>query len=388
MLVSLKDANESISVENVDDIAVHDGVDTDKIITTVQAKHSLISSGTTFGDTSESLWRTLEIWLQKLENGTFDSETKFVCSTNKVIPDDSLLRKMKSGTFENTIKEINVILTDLESKEKQKKDEAKPSPHISVIIKKIKSALLKPNHLKLVFSNLIIEDGENVQPKFLEGLRLTTTGITEARKVEVYENFYGWLIMTCFAKWKNSADAVITKQMFDSKWAIINSSPQIVSAIFRKKEALGTLTAEKRDKIKDELFVRQINDIERGPGKKMVLEKAITDFIHHEIEMSHVIDKGDFTSDDFETFRKKCGSRWEELFYEHVTQLGYSEEELNSLAIKIYDATMNENQLNFQGGFEFDLDNRYIKNGSFLKLSNKPEIGWRPDWAVKYKIDD
>lgn len=93
LMLTKLDKDDFISIENVDDIAVHKN---GSVYITVQAKHRISSSGMTFQDTSYSLWRTLQIWIQKIEKGIFNDETQFVCSTNKIIPKDSLLLFIKS----------------------------------------------------------------------------------------------------------------------------------------------------------------------------------------------------------------------------------------------------------------------------------------------------
>ena len=370
----------------MDDIALHDD-DSEKILMTYQAKHSLSLNGSTFADTSKSLWRTLEIWIEKLEDKKVDADTIFVCATNKPVPTESLLQKMVNLPFDEKLKEIKVIQTKLKSSLKEKLENDKEAPHITYVLKRVNLALKKTDLLKIILENLKIEVQEDIKTKFLELMRLNITDVSIARRDMVYEGFYGWIIDTSFAKWKNSKTAMITKMMFDHKWAILNSNPQILTAIFRKKNQLGTLTDERRLEMKDELFVRQINDIERGPGKRFVLERAMLDFIHHKIEMSFVVTNGDFTETDFKQFEEHCKEIWADHFYSRVIKDAHDEKECNSIGIEVYDAVMQEDRLHFNEGFTFSPSNRYIKNGSFLKLSNSPEIGWRPDWEFKYKTD-
>lgn len=387
VLAKVIEPDGGVSVEDVDDIALHDAEDPEKVLMTYQAKHSLSLSGTTFADTSTALWRTLEIWIEKLEKNVVDNDTIFVCATNKDIPQGALLRKMIDQPFDQVFKEIKALQSKLKLDLQAKVANGEAAPHISLILKKISLAIRKKSLLKTIFGRLKIEVEADLKSEFLEIMRLKVTGITAARQDQVYESFYGWIIDTCYAKWKNSKKAAITKKMFDSKWSVVNSNPQILNAIFRKKDELGTLTNERRLEVKDELFVRQINDIERGPGKKVVLEKAMLDFIHHKIEMSFVVTKGDFTESDFKEFEAQCKEIWQERFYAKVIKDKHTENECNSIAIEIYDGIMSEDRLKFNEGFAFSPSNRYIKNGSFLKLSNSPEIGWRPDWEFKYKIN-
>jgi hypothetical protein len=46
---------------------------------------------------------------------------------------------------------------------------------------------------------------------------------------------------------------------------------------------------------------------------------------------------------------------------------------------------MNDIKLEFSDGLSFNTNNEYIRNGSFLKLSDIPTIGWHPEWETKYK---
>lgn len=73
LLASLERSEDYISIEMLDDITSHK-VD-DKIILTIQAKHSIRQNATAFGDSSLSLWRTIQIWIEKLKAGIFSSNT-------------------------------------------------------------------------------------------------------------------------------------------------------------------------------------------------------------------------------------------------------------------------------------------------------------------------
>jgi hypothetical protein len=45
---------------------------------------------------------------------------------------------------------------------------------------------------------------------------------------------------------------------------------------------------------------------------------------------------------------------------------------------------MHRLKLDFNESNKFNTENIYIKNGSFLKLSNIPRIGWHPDWEATF----
>lgn len=143
ILAGLTQADEFISVEDVDDIAIHDPNIPDKVLFTFQAKHSLSLSGSTFEDSSRALWRTLEIWIQKREAGTFSADTKFICSTNKTIPPDALIRQFTTKPFEDVEKSILELQGKLKKSQAEKKKAGQPSPHVTYILKLIKFALEK-----------------------------------------------------------------------------------------------------------------------------------------------------------------------------------------------------------------------------------------------------
>jgi len=46
---------------------------------------------------------------------------------------------------------------------------------------------------------------------------------------------------------------------------------------------------------------------------------------------------------------------------------------------------MKELSLQFDEAYSFSDSTRYIQNGTFLKLSDIPEIGWHPEWENRYK---
>lgn len=386
-LVKLQNPTDYISIESVDDIATHE--DGGAVLMTFQAKHSILSGGTTFEDTSKALWRTLEIWIQKLEKGIFNNNTDFVCSTNKTIPSTSLITKIKNYSFENVISEIKVILDNQKAKRDEKEDKGEEAKHIKYTIKLIEYVLNKEEYFKIIKANLSIEDNADIKNQFFNELHLNSDYDTQLIKDTIYEEFYGWITIGSYFKWKNSEEANFSKKDFDNKYHQIRLNPSIVNIIFRTKESLGTITSEEIIKKRTELFVKQLEDIKRrADAKERIIETAILDFIYSEIEIQHIITKGDYTEYDFTAFMQSCKTAWQEYFDNIVINEieNYNEEEKNSMAIDIYNTVMTKLELNFKEGFTFTSNNKYIRNGCFLKLSNIPDIGWRPDWETKYKI--
>jgi hypothetical protein len=384
LLANLEHLTDYVTIESVDDIATH--AENGTVIMTVQAKHSISNSGTTFQDTSYALWRTLQIWIEKLENKTFDDKTKFICSTNKVIPSDALLNKFKSESADNAIKLINELLKS--QQDKLSKSKKKDSPSIEQNIKLIEFALSKETTLRKILPNLEIEDNESVKEKFFTKLHLGSDSRTEVQKDTVFESFYGWITTNSKAKWNNADEAKFFKKDFDEKWHVINSNPAIMNAVFRAKKILDPVDEKEIQEKRKELFVRQIEDINRNVKiKEQKIRDAILDFIYAEIEMYYIIGKGNFTSEDFDDFLSQCEDCWKTCYAQNVIKEfhDYTDDEKNSIAIKIYDTIMDNIQIKFGEGFTFSPSNTYVRNGSFLQLSNEPKIGWHPEWETKYK---
>ena len=381
-LSRLQNNKDFVSIESVDDVAAHD--EKGSVLMTFQAKHSILSTGTTFEDTSKALWRTLEIWIQKINNNTFNDKTIFVCSTNKKLSDDSLLSKIKSETFSNVI----ILINNLSTIQKTKLSLAKKGTHIQKIVNYIDFVLLNQTVFEIIKNNLQIEDEEKAKEKFIGELHQSSDNYTDTIRDSIYEEFYGWLSLRAKSKWLNSDVAHFSKKEFDDKYYQIKTNPSIMNVVFRTKERLGSIDASLIKKARQEMFVRQLEGITRNKeAKERIIVKAIHDFIYSDVEIKHIIIKGDYTEYDFEVFVKQCKTHWQELYDIKVLKEidEYDEEEKNLISIDIYDSIMKSIELKFKEGFGFTTENEYVKNGCFLNLSNKPEIGWRPDWKIKYQ---
>lgn len=121
--------------------------------------------------------------------------------------------------------------------------------------------------------------------------------------------------------------------------------------------------------------------------KEGIISEAIIDYICSEIELNQIIDTCDFTKKDFQEFSDLCYQKWQECVDSYIIyELDeYSDKEKNDFAIQIFNQVMKELTLQFDEAYSFSDSTRYIQNGTFLKLSDIPEIGWHPEWENKYK---
>lgn len=381
LLCNLEEEESYISIEKIDDVAVHseEGV----ILIVEQDKNSIAASRTTFEDTSKDLWRTIELWIQKIKTKVLNKSTKFQCSTNKKIPDDALVKFMFQN--KNSFDLVKDKIQDLREIQKNKLDkyktkDSKRGKYVENILKLIDFAIKNETELKIIVSNLFVYDNTNLKKKIISKLRISS--YSELQQETIYNNLYGWILNTCMYKWNNNQDAEINKKDFDYQYTLNLNYPSIINAIFRAKRDINIDNADFESK-KDEIFVKQINILKTNDKfKKFFVRNAIEDFLRYEIEHTYLIDKGNLTKEDFMDFLNVCKEKWEEYFYRLINKEldNYSDEKMNELGIDVFTYIINILQVNFKNDISFNTDNIYIKNGTFLKLSNIPKIGWHPNW--------
>lgn len=387
LLSKLENSSDYVSIEDVDDIATHKNDGT--VLVTDQAKHSIAQTGTTFQDTSYSLWRTLQLWIEKVENNILDENTQFICSTNKDISKDSLIYFICNNSFSDIKKKIKLLQkTQKEKLKKIEQEDTSKGISIKSNLKLINFVLKKESTFKKIQPKIIIEDGVSLKETVFNKLHLNSDIYTDKQRDYIYESLYGWITNHSLYKWNNSQHAHFKKVEFDNKYHSTLNRPSIVKALFRAKQDVSISENDVSSK-RNEVFVKQIEILSRR-NKEAIIKKAIEDFLRYEIEHTYVINElGDFTHEDFNKFIESCYEKWQSHFDRKFT-LDFSEyenSEKNRMAIEIYDYVMNDLKINFNNDYKFNTDNVYIKNGSFLKLSNIPKIGWHPDWEKKFKND-
>lgn len=387
LLSNLENSSDYVSIEDVDDIATHKNDGT--VLITDQAKHSIAQSGTTFKDTSYSLWRTLQLWIEKVESDVLGANTQFICSTNKAIPKNSLIYIICNNEFSKVKEKVKLLEeTQKEKLKKIKKEKNSTGNSIKSILKLISFVLKKEATFKRIHPFISIEDNIDLKESVLNRLHLNSEIYSNNQRDNIYESMYGWISSNSLYKWKNSECAHFKKVEFDDKYHSTLNRPSIVQALFRAKKDVS-ISDNDISRKKNDLFVKQIDILPRR-NKESIIKKAIEDFLRYEIEHTYVINElGDFTREEFNEFIQSCYDKWQSHFDSKFIYdfSEYDEADKTKKAIEIYDHIMNDLKMNFNNDYNFNTDNVYIKNGSFLKLSNIPKIGWHPEWEKKFKDD-
>ncbi|MCT3703406.1 hypothetical protein HZQ23_15830 [Elizabethkingia anophelis] len=387
LLCDLENKNHFISIEKIDDIAIHS--EEGSILLVEQDKHSILESGSTFKDTDYALWRTIQLWIEKLNKGIINSKTKLHCATNKNVPETSLLKFIVNNDFE----QVKVKFQTLRDSQQKKLDnyKTKEGSRGKTVLKNlslIDFALANEKELKIIVNNIELNVSENLKKSIITKLHIDS--YSELQRNKIYDDLFGWLTKTCFHNWTSSNHAEISKLQFSERFKLCINSPSIINAIFRAKKDIDVSHVQFEEK-KDELFVKQINCLKfNSKSKEHFIRKSIEDFIRYEIEHTHIISRGNLTKEDFLDFLENCKSEWENYFHSKLKKEieEYSEEELSEIGLDIYTYIINDLKINFKNDINFNIENMYVKNGSFLKLSNIPEIGWHPNWEKLLSADD
>lgn len=397
-LSQLKHRGHYVSIEYIDDVGVHDKLD--NVLISEQDKHSIKRSGSTFQNSSLDLWKTFSIWIDSFKEGTVNENTKFICSTNKKISQNSFLYEFPRYSLTELELKVKEILKEKTDTLKQKNKDAEVQGYdkngigttLKPLIKNIKIVSENIATFKKILNNIVIEDEqtlEKLKDNFLNHIQRPLENEFSDR---IYDELLGWLNERCKVLWKNDKKAKISKEEFNQKMDIINSSQTLKQLIFRAKDEIkkeiGEIDTELESIYSDSIFVKQIDSIERFKKDTFILD-AINDFICYEKEEIRITEKGTITSPDFEKFTKNNEERWNQVFFSYVKQdpEKLTESEKNSLAIEIYDEIM-KLKVKFKDIYEINISNKYIKTGSFHKLADVPKIGWHPDWEKLFKKDE
>lgn len=378
--------NNVLSIEKMDDLAVQNIKG--HYIMTIQAKHSISVTGTNYGNTSIDLWKTIVNWLEKLNKGQVVKGNHFKAITNVKIPSNSIIRKFGIENFDKVVDEIRTIKTNQEAKIKENQAKGEVSPTIKDTLRRIDVILNDLPNFETILTSFSFEENYRIKDDFFDSIQLGSI-TTDSYKTSLYEGFLGWVVSISSDNWNNNKDAEFTKKDFEEKHDHLRRLHPLKRAIFRNKSEISEIATIDLNQTGNDTYIQQILDIERAEDdKEDIIKEAILNFILSEIEMSHIITKSNtFTKSDYEDFKELCFKTWEKVKRKHapLDANRYSEIEQNAIAIRVFDEIMDEIKVKLIDDFNFDDSNKYIQNGTFLKLSDEPRIGWLPSWKEKYK---
>lgn len=377
--------NNMLSIEKMDDLAIQD--EKSHYILTIQAKHSISMNGSKFGNTSVDLWKTLVNWVNKINEGYVVEGNHFKMITNVGVTSNSIIKMFRTEKFDKVVEKIRNIKHIQENKITENKTKGKDSPTIQLTLNRINFILNNLHKLKIIISEFSYQENYQLEEDFFDSIQLGSIS-DETYKSELYEQFLGWIVKRSSENWKNGNNAEFTKKNFEEKYHHLRKIHPLEKALFRNKKDIPEITKINLNETRNDTYIQQIEDIERDEeDKEDIIKNAILDFVLSDIEISYIITtSNNFTKPDYEDFKDSCFNTWKKVKRKHapLNQNKYSENEQNTIAIKIFDEIMDEVKLNFIDNTNFNNSNIYIQNGTFLSLSDEPKIGWIPSWKKKY----
>lgn len=389
-LSGLSSRKHSVSIEFTDDVSVLDEMHS--VILTEQDKHSIAQSNCVYSNGSKDLWRTLEIWLEKIELGILDPlRHDFICCTNKQIPKNYLIIKINNCNDDDD--EARSIFDKLKAIQIKKKNDIEKSEKkiktSSVLSKIMDNVISKEKDLISLIKAIKLKDDVNLDKLNDDILNNVNIPADHPHKLNILLQLKGWISERCKLLINSRTPVILSKEDLNNfliecldKYKLSNiaftAKSQIREAI-SEGDILGLMS---------NTFVEQLNMIQHRNIKKIILD-AIIDFLCYQKEILRIATLSNITAKDFEDFEAINKKRWENVFDRYITKelTDYTAEELNSFAYKIYDEVLSIN-VKFKDLYKIPISSDYFKNGNYHTLAEKLEIGWHPDWEKKLKVYD
>lgn len=361
-LLELK-PSESIGIEVFDDIH-HESIDGDKIL--IQVKHTLDSTNN-LTNKDIDLWKTLYNWSKAIEM-IDDKEVRLIFYTNKSLTQQNGIVQLLDQK-QKDIERIKEEISKIKKSHKDKSDEL--YKYISTI-----DALDQAQKEKLFNSIVFIHSAHEITEQIK--ILLRTLSIPENKLDSAFHNISG-----AFSEYKY-------KKIKDNKKVIISYDD------FRKKIGIDRIIQITRNCINNFDQYYQFKsayplDLDRKISYKQLQDinfdnKSTIQFINYmaktEAFLQSLINDGELTKTEFELIYQKAYSEWN---FKHT--LEYSGENYNTIcsdhiqiAVEIYKDLAKCN---------IDIENNSLPKemviGTFLKLSDEPNIGWLQHWETLYK---
>lgn len=387
-LSQLSDRTFSVAVELIDDVSIHksDG----SVILTEQDKHSISQTSSTFSDSSKDLWRTLQIWIEKVNKKILSFDNEFICCSNKKMPNNYILSKIsRCNSEEDAISIIdNLKKIAAAKKEELSVKDKKPASSIA-LLKIMESVILDEKLLGKLISKIKVQDEQDLEKmndQILNNINLTKDHIY-GDKILLY--LKGWISEKCKLLINSKSPILISREDFNSVVQSAYDSYSLSSISFTaRKQILQEIGDEEIEIIKNSTFVEQLKLIKHRNIQNIILD-AIRDYLCYEKEIINVAKYAHITSRDFDDFAEINKNRWRRIFDSYVIKelKDYTTEEKDNFAYKIYDEILSID-VKFKDMYEIPISSSYFKNGNYHSLAENLEIGWHPNWEKIFELHE
>lgn len=313
-----------------------------------------------FVPSKPDLWKTLNIWLDALQNNEIDiNKTTLYLVTNKPSK-NSLAKDLSDATSDS---QIDSCIKTLIEKAKTLKGEVK---QLADKVLSYRNTLL-PNLIKKInYESGEGLFGEELRRKLYSDLQLDMSA--EDINNSIVNELLGWMFNITTKSWREKQPACISRDDFmREKMTIITSHRQ--KAIDNIVIEIGQIPQSQTKNEWNNNYVKQLECI--GFKNDRIL-KAIHDYLNAVAKRTEMAYSGYLTYQQIEELDKSLEERWNNIFAgNHLKNKNLSDEELGQVC---YYETMNCDT-SIAG---YQLRNHFITRGTYHKLSNDLKVGWHP----------
>lgn len=362
-----------VGIEVLDDVAVRGGVDGLLIL---EQDKSSVGSGVPLGDRSRNLWNTLGIWLHAIRDGEAGIDTtRFCLVTNKHLGECWVQRLQSAqGDAERCLQLAR------ELRRIGRRPAESLVDYVATVIAFSEEEIAGLLAVTEVEDASSASAGRALRERIVSALHLTE-GVSPE---EIVQELLGWVVEETLRKVRAGEPAWLTREAFDNR--LCQLIYQHHDAVFRERAArllTVVLTAEDRERKRNDLFVRQLLLLELADDDEQLLE-AIDDVLCCEIEFTRLAEDGNVTEKDVLAFQDRLSRRWRDIFRRHrrlLQQRGdLPDGAAASAGLDILSETLEHREpLAGQQTVE-----HYLTRGTYHQLADQvapngsPTLGWHP----------
>lgn len=367
--LSRLDQDAVVGVEVDDDIVVQltNGIEIKTIYE--QAKHTR-GKVAPFSNKSESLWKTLSIWVNAVIDGKIDvDKAVFSPLANVKIPNNRLIislskaQKTKPHNIAKCCKELKDTANKLPKSLHSYRDIINNCPDdiLISIIDKI-----------TIFEDALTDSENNLLKKAIKNnLKIVNSLPFDY----IYNSLFGFVSDLLIDKWRKREEGWIKVSTFTEHFIQLVADHKRKS-FYEKTVDLLPVTQRQLDENRGKVYVEQLQAIECD--EEEILE-AINDYIRAASERSRLAKEGDISKTKFELYFSDLESNWKSISRPQFKTC--EGKKLEHVGYSVYYET-----IKYKGKINnYEPEQGYTYKGSYHYLADKVRVGWHPYWEKLLK---
>jgi hypothetical protein len=354
-------AEARIGLETGDDVVVESPSGGPRV--SEQDKNSTKSSGHPFTDRSTALWKTLAIWARLVQEGKYTKDTVFLLVTNRPVPQ----------CFARSI------------------SDAADTASIAFCVDQILQTAANPPEALAPFCSTLINVGRESLAELVARVHLCdgTQLLLDEHIAQIASHLHfpptvgdprllvdalsGWLHRQCLELWRNGESAWIERTHFDRQYHAVLSQTRR-DRTSERAASLIPLDSKELTSARARTFVRQLLLVDTEDPD---IDDAVAAYLRFGTERLRLIEIGDITEVDWETFFANLTERWKRISRSCIRDMTPADE--TAIGRTILRQTVEQ-------GFKAELAGRqtsteYFTNGGYHRLADDSSVWWHPTYS-------